>query len=74
MIVHRRQLLDQWVAALGHFLGLAPQEIGQIGGGKHKPTGRLDMAMIQSLSQDGVVDDISRTCMPCWSRTVIAIR
>lgn len=58
MIVHRRQLLDQWVAALGHFLGLAPQEIGQIGGGKHKPTGRLDMAMIQSLSQDGVVDDI----------------
>ena len=58
VIVHRRQLLDQWVAALGQFLGLAPQEIGQIGGGKHKPTGRIDVAMIQSLSQDGVVDDI----------------
>lgn len=58
VIVHRRQLLDQWVAALGQFLGLAPQEIGQIGGGKHKPTGRLDVAMIQSLSQDGVVHDI----------------
>ena len=58
VIVHRRQLLDQWVAALGQFLGLAPQEIGQIGGGKHKPTGRFDVAMIQSLSQDGVVDDI----------------
>jgi superfamily II DNA or RNA helicase len=58
VIVHRRQLLDQWVAALGQFLGLTPQEIGQIGGGKHKPTGRIDVAMIQSLSQDGVVDDI----------------
>ncbi|MCX6028194.1 MAG: DEAD/DEAH box helicase family protein [Chloroflexi bacterium] len=58
VIVHRRQLLDQWVAALGQFLGLAPQEIGQIGGGKHKPTGRIDVAMIQSLSQDGVVNDI----------------
>jgi superfamily II DNA or RNA helicase len=58
VIVHRRQLLDQWLAALGQFLGLAPEEIGQIGGGKHKPTGRIDVAMIQSLSQDGVVDDI----------------
>lgn len=58
VIVHRRQLLDQWVAALAQFLGLAPQEIGQIGGGKHKPTGRLDVAMIQSLNQKGVIDDI----------------
>ena len=58
VIVHRRQLLDQWVAALVQFLGLETQEVGQIGGGKHKPTGRIDVAMIQSLSQDGVVDDI----------------
>ena len=56
--VHRRQLLDRWVVALGQFLGLAPREIGQIGGGKHTPTGRRDVAMIQSLSQDGVVDDL----------------
>ena len=58
VIVHRRQLLDQWVQALSQFLGLSPKEIGQIGGGKHKPNGQLDVAMIQSLSQDGVVDDI----------------
>ena len=58
MIVHRRQLLDQWVQALSQFLGLSPKEIGQVGGGKHKPNGQLDVAMIQSLSQDGVVDDI----------------
>ncbi len=58
VIVHRRQLLDQWVAALHQFLGLAPQDIGQVGGGKHKPSGKIDVAMIQSLSQSGVVDDI----------------
>jgi superfamily II DNA or RNA helicase len=58
VIVHRRQLLDQWVHALSQFLGLSPKEIGQIGGGKHKPNGKLDVAMIQSLDQQGVVDDI----------------
>lgn len=58
VIVHRHQLLDQWVQALSQFLGFASKEIGQIGGGKHKPNGKLDVAMIQSLSQQGVVDDI----------------
>jgi len=58
VIVHRRQLLDQWVQALSQFLRFSPKEIGQIGGGKHNPNGQLDVAMIQSLSQDGVVDDI----------------
>jgi superfamily II DNA or RNA helicase len=58
VIVHRRQLLDHWVQVLSQVLGLAPKEIGQIGGGKYKPTGKLDVAMIQSLSKKGVVDDI----------------
>jgi superfamily II DNA or RNA helicase len=58
VIVHRRQLLDQWVQVLSQSLGIAPKEIGQIGGGKHKPNGKLDVAMIQSLCHQGVVDDI----------------
>ncbi len=58
VVVHRRQLLDQWVQALSQFLGISPKEIGQFGGGKHKPNGNLDVAMIQSLSQKGVVSDI----------------
>ena len=61
VIVHRRQLLDQWVKALSQLLGLAPNEIGQIGGGKHKPTGEVDVAMIQSLNRKGVVQDIVGT-------------
>ncbi len=58
VIVHRRQLLDQWVQALSQFLEIAPKEIGQVGGGKHKSKGQLDVAMIQSLYQDGAVSDI----------------
>ncbi len=58
VIVHRRQLLDQWIEALGQFLGLAPKAVGQIGGGKRKPTNKIDVAMVQSLSRKGVVDDL----------------
>jgi superfamily II DNA or RNA helicase len=58
VLVHRRQLLDQWIAHLTNFLGLSPQEIGQIGSGRRKPTGIVDVAKIQSLHKKGVVDDI----------------
>jgi superfamily II DNA or RNA helicase len=58
VVVHRRQLLDQWVQALSQFLGLEPKEIGQIGGGKHKVTGKVDVAMVQSLYQKGTVNDM----------------
>jgi superfamily II DNA or RNA helicase len=58
VLVHRRQLLDQWVARLSNFLGLDPKEIGQIGAGKRRPFGTVDVALIQSLSSKGVVDDL----------------
>ncbi len=58
VMVHRRQLLDQWIARLKTFLDIEPKKIGQIGGGKRKPTRIIDVAIIQSLSKKGVVDDI----------------
>ncbi len=58
ILVHRRQLLDQWVARLSSFLNLDPKKIGQIGGGKRKPSGVIDVAIIQSISRKGIVDDI----------------
>ena len=57
VLVHRTQLLEQWIAQLALFLDLKPKEIGQIGGGKRKPTGRLDVAMIQSLARGDAVND-----------------
>jgi len=58
ILVHRQPLLDQWITQLALFLGLEPRDIGQIGGGKHKPNGRLDVAMIQSLVRKEKVDDL----------------
>jgi len=57
VLVHRRQLLEQWVERLSAFLGLPSKAIGRIGGGRKKPTGSLDVAVIQSLVRKGVVKD-----------------
>ena len=57
VLVHRQQLLDQWVERLRSFLDLPDKSIGRIGGGRKKFTGALDVALIQSLVRKGVVDD-----------------
>jgi superfamily II DNA or RNA helicase len=58
VLVHRKQLLNQWIAHLNNFLNLSKSQIGQIGGGKRNPTGVIDIAMIQSLWRKNVADDI----------------
>jgi superfamily II DNA or RNA helicase len=58
ILVHRRQLMEQWASRLQSFLNLPQDSIGQIGGGVRKPTGVIDIAMIQSLARAGVVDDL----------------
>ena len=58
VLVHRRQLQQQWVERLSTFLGTPVRAIGRIGGGRKKPTGLLDVAVIQSLVRNGVVDDL----------------
>ena len=58
VLVHRRQLMEQWVARLTAFLDLPPSAIGRIGGGKRKPGGIVDVAVIQSLVRNKEVDDL----------------
>jgi len=58
VLVHRRQLQQQWVERLSTFLGLTTNAIGRIGGGRKKPTGMLDVAVIQSLVRKGIVADL----------------
>jgi superfamily II DNA or RNA helicase len=58
VLVHRRQLLDQWVARLRTFLDIAPNKIDVMHGGKKKPTSIIDVALMQSLvRRDPVVVD-----------------
>jgi len=58
ILVHRRELVNQWVERLSSFLSIDPKCIGIIGGGKKKATGIIDVALIQSLTRDGEVADI----------------
>lgn len=67
VLVHRRPLLDQWVAQLSMFLGVAEREVGQIGGGRRKPNGRLDVGMLQSLVRGGQVAD----CVATYGQVIV---
>jgi superfamily II DNA or RNA helicase len=58
IIVHRQQLLDQWRERLALYLDLPVARIGQIGGGKERRTGEIDIALIQSFQRKGEVKDL----------------
>ncbi len=55
VLAHRKPLLEQWRAQLQALLGLSSKQIGQLGGGRRKRSGIVDLAMIQSLK---AVDDL----------------
>jgi superfamily II DNA or RNA helicase len=57
VLVHRQQLLDQWRERLAMFLDWPIDEIGQVGAGKTKRTGTIDVAVIQSLYRNKEVKD-----------------
>jgi superfamily II DNA or RNA helicase len=58
VLVHRRQLMDQWVKRLDAFLKPPPGTIGQIGAGRKSETGWIDVAILQSLLQGREVSPI----------------
>ncbi|MDF3836947.1 DEAD/DEAH box helicase family protein [Cupriavidus basilensis] len=58
VLVHRTELLKQWQERLQGFLGVGKDVVGTIGGGKARPTGRIDIAVMQSLSRQGEVNPL----------------
>ncbi len=57
VLVHRQQLLEQWVERLSQFLGTPTKSIGVLGGGRKRLNGLLDVALVQSLVRKGTVRD-----------------
>jgi superfamily II DNA or RNA helicase len=49
IIVHRKQLLEQWTERVEAFLGIPKKDIGVIGQGKVKIGKQITLATIQSL-------------------------
>lgn len=50
ILVNRAELLAQWRERLGQFLGLTEKQIGQLGAGRRKRRGVVDLIMMQSVS------------------------
>ncbi len=67
VLMHRQQLLEQWVERLASFLEVLPQSIGRLGGGRKTLTGCIDVALIQSLVRKGVVHD----CVGAYGHLVV---
>lgn len=57
ILVHRQQLMEQWVERLSEFLDFPQKSIGRLGGGRRKLRGQIDVALIQSMVRKDVVDD-----------------
>ena len=56
VLVHRTELLKQWQERLQAFLGKGRDAVGTIGGGTARPTGLIDIGVMQSLSRQGEVN------------------
>ena len=57
VLVNRRELQEQWVARLETFLEMPAGSVGRIGGGtgNGRRTGKIDVALVQSLVRKGEV-------------------
>lgn len=51
VLAHRKPLLEQWRKQLTALLGLPSAKIGQVGGGRDRQSGVVDLAMLQSLAR-----------------------
>jgi superfamily II DNA or RNA helicase len=49
VVVHTRELLEQWVERIGTFLGIPASEVGVIGNGKKRIGDKITVALVQSL-------------------------
>jgi len=58
VLVHRTELLKQWQERLQTFLGVGKGVVGTIGGGQGRPTGKIDIAVMQSLTRKGEINSL----------------
>lgn len=61
IIVHRKQLFDQWIDRIQSFLKIPKNEIGQIGNQKFTVGKKITVAMIQSLTRSDETNKIANS-------------
>jgi len=58
ILVHRKQLLDQWIERIQTFLGIAKAHIGQYSGTKKKIGKQITVGLLQSLARKGDLSEL----------------
>jgi len=77
IVVHTKELLEQWVDRIEKFLGIPAREVGIIGNGKKRIGEKISVALVQSLYKCAgeVAPHISHLvvdeCHRCPSRTFL---
>ncbi|MTI86539.1 MAG: DEAD/DEAH box helicase [Balneolaceae bacterium] len=59
IVVHRRQLFDQWISRIESFLGIPERNIGKFSGDHKKEGRKITVGMIQTLKQNDVSTKIA---------------
>jgi hypothetical protein len=49
VVVHTRELMEQWISRIETFLGIPAGQVGRIGGGKQIIGDKISVALVQSL-------------------------
>jgi superfamily II DNA or RNA helicase len=82
VVVHTRELLAQWIDRIETFLGIAPDDVGRIGGGKRTLGEKITVALVQTLFKCAedvaphighlVIDECHRTPSRTFTEAVTA--
>lgn len=58
VLVHRKQILDQWIDRIQGFLGIAKKHISRYSGGKNKIGRQITVGSLQSLARKGNLSEL----------------
>jgi len=59
ILVHKKQIFNQWLERIEHFLNIPKREIGQLVSNKKKVGDKITVAMVQTLNKMGDFKNIS---------------
>lgn len=67
ILVHRQPLVEQWRSRLTQFLDVTDADVGLVSGTKKRATGKVDIAMLQTLGRAQDIGDV----LPQYGQVIV---